>query len=66
MDSCPYYHHREQVGARGEKRTIPCCRHKHAPIPCFGAPLAGMARELTCLGQVSLCPIAANEQLDPS
>ncbi|HEY5896589.1 MAG TPA: hypothetical protein VIV54_03435 [Burkholderiales bacterium] len=66
MDTCPYYHHHERTGANGEKRLIPCCRHKHAPIPCFAAPLAGLARELRCLGRVTLCPIAPSEQLDVS
>ncbi len=60
MDTCPYYHE------HGTKpHAIPCCKHKHAPVPCFtDAPSARQRRLLECGGRLSHCEIPPNKQLD--
>lgn len=62
MDACPYFHE------HGTKpNLIPCCKHKHAPVPCFkDNPLIERPPALRCGGRVSRCEIPANKQLDPS
>lgn len=64
MDNCPYYH---EHGAA--PNLIPCCNHKHAPMPCFegkDALVTVKVRELKCGGRLSYCQIPPNQQLDVS
>lgn len=61
-DTCPYYH--EHGTGRN---TIPCCNHKHSPIPCFTeAPFNDGLRMLKCAGRLTKCEIPPYEQLDLS
>lgn len=60
MDRCPYYH--THVRRMGERGFIPCCRHKHAPVPCDSQ--AQEPDKLKCGGYLSRCQIPRNLQLD--
>lgn len=66
MDTCPYYF--ERVHTNGaEREVVPCCRHKHAPVPC-DAPTelsrSVVPNELKCGGHVGRCQIPPYLQLD--
>ena len=64
MDTCPYYY--EQARIEGSKRlTVPCCRHKHSPVPCLSASLrTEFPHVLVCNGRLSKCQIPPHAQLD--
>ena len=63
MDSCPYYY--EHARIEGDKKRIPCCRHKHSPAPCLSASLlTAFPHLLACNGRIGKCQIPSHEQLD--
>ena len=61
MDSCPYYH---EHGVKPD--AVPCCNHKHSPIPCFTSKLIVGQPALKCGGRLSRCEIPPEKQLDIS
>ena len=63
MDSCPYYF--EQARVEGGKKLVPCCKHKHSPVPCLSASLlTEYPHVLVCDGRIGKCQIPAHQQLD--
>ena len=50
----------------GHKRVaVPCCRHKHSPVPCLSASLrTQFPHMLMCDGRLGKCQIPPHEQLD--
>ena len=64
MDSCPYYYEQARVEG-GRTQTIPCCKHKHSPVPCLSASLlTEFPHLLACNGRIGRCQIPTHEQLD--
>jgi hypothetical protein len=61
MDTCPYYH---EYGTKPD--TIPCCMHKHSPVPCFEDPPPARPQVLKCGGRLGRCEIPPYQQLDVS